>query len=80
MIKMEVDSRLQTDRETKALYQGLIKNCMNEIQSVRENMDAVVQKIIKDLKEVAQDSAERAHFLSRYIDEEILKIAQKTTK
>lgn len=31
MIKMEVDSRLQTDKETKALYQGLIKNCMNEI-------------------------------------------------
>lgn len=43
-------------------------------------MDSVVQKIIKDLKEVAQDSAERAHFLSRYIDEEILKIGQKTTK
>ena len=32
------------------------------------------------MKETAQDSAERAHFLSRYIDEEVLKIGQKVTK
>jgi hypothetical protein len=31
MIKMEVDSRLQTDKESKALYQGLIRNALNEI-------------------------------------------------
>ena len=31
MIKMEVDSRLQTDKESKNLYQGLIRNAMNEI-------------------------------------------------
>lgn len=36
MIRMEVESRLQTDKESKALYQGLIKNCMNEIQQVRD--------------------------------------------
>ena len=28
MIKMEVDSRLQTDKESKNLYQGLIRNVM----------------------------------------------------
>ena len=32
------------------------------------------------MKDAAQDSAERAHFLSRYIDEEILKIGNKTSK
>lgn len=32
------------------------------------------------MKETAQDSAERAHFLSRYIDEEIVKIGQKVVK
>jgi hypothetical protein len=37
-------------------------------------------KLLKDVKDQAQDSAERAHFLSRYIDEEILKIGDKTTK
>ena len=39
-----------------------------------------IQKLIKDVKDTAQDSAERAHFLSRYIDEEVLKIGQKVSK
>lgn len=80
MIKMEVDSRLQTDKESKNLYQGLIKNVMQELNSVRETTEQAVSKMTKDVKETAQDSAERAHFLSRYIDEEILKIGQKVTK
>ena len=33
---MEVDSRLQTDKEAKNLYQGLIKNAMNEIQTFKD--------------------------------------------
>ena len=80
MIKMEVESRLQTDKESKALYQGLIRNCMNEVQSLKDNTDGTLQKLVKDVKEVAHDSAERAHFLSRYIDEEVVKIGQKVTK
>ena len=35
---------------------------------------------MKEVKEAQQDSAERAAFLSRYIDEEIVKITQKTGK
>jgi hypothetical protein len=31
MIKMEVDSRLATDKESKNLYQGLIRNVMQEV-------------------------------------------------
>lgn len=77
---MEVDSRLQSDKESKNLYQGLIRNSMQEIQQFKESQDATIQKLIKDVKETAQDSAERAHFLSRYIDEEVLKIGQKVTK
>ena len=77
---MEVDSRLQTDKESKNLYQGLIKNVMQELNAVKEQTEATTQKLAKDVKETAQDSAERAHFLSRYIDEEILKIGQKVTK
>jgi gas vesicle protein len=74
MIKMEVDSRLQTDKESKSLYQGLIRNAMNEIQQFKEQQELTLQRLVKDVKETAQDSAERAHFLSRYIDEEVLKI------
>jgi hypothetical protein len=74
MIKMEVDSRLQTDKESKNLYQGLIRNVMQEVTGFRDSQEGVIQKLVKDVKDTAQDSAERAHFLSRYIDEEVLKI------
>lgn len=74
MIKMEVDSRLSNDRETKALIQNLIKNVMVEVAGIKEGSDKTIQKLMKDVKDTAHDSAERAHFLSRYIDEEILKI------
>ena len=80
MIKMEVDSRLQTDKESKNLYQGLIRNVMQEVAQSREAQEGTILKLVKDVKDTAQDSAERAHFLSRYIDEEVLKIGQKVTK
>ena len=36
MIKMEVDSRLSSDRETKSLIQSLVKNVMSEVAGVKE--------------------------------------------
>lgn len=80
MIKMEVDSRLQTDKEFKNLFQGMIKQVMQEVATTKESTDLLCQKLAKDVKEAAQDSAERAHFLSRYIDEEIVKMGQHVTK
>ena len=80
MIKMEVDSRLSSDKETKILIQSLIKNVMTEVAGVKEVHDKQLLKMAKDVKDTAHDSAERAHFLSRYIDEEIIKIGQKVTK
>ena len=74
MIKMEVDSRLQTDKETKTLYQGLIKNAMQEIQAFKDSQEGILEKLVKEVKETAADSAERSHLLSRYIDEEVVKI------
>jgi hypothetical protein len=74
---MEVDSRLSTDKETKTLIQNLIKNVMVEVASVKDLSDKTVQKLIKDVKDTAHDSAERAHFLSRYIDEEVVKVAKQ---
>ena len=53
---------------------------MQELASVRDNSESLAQKLGKEVKEAAQDSAERAHFLSRYIDEEIVKIGQRVTK
>ena len=59
MIKMEVDSRLQTDKESKNLYQGLIRNVMLELNQHKELTEVTVLKLTKDVKETAQDSAER---------------------
>lgn len=80
MIRMEVDSRLSTDKETKSLIQNLIKNVMMEVASIKDLSDKTVQKLIKDVKDTAHDSAERAHFLSRYIDEEVVKVGGKVGK
>jgi hypothetical protein len=53
---------------------------MVEVAGIKEVSDKTMQKLMKDVKDTAHDSAERAHFLSRYIDEEIVKIASKVTK
>jgi hypothetical protein len=36
---MEVDSRLQTDKEGKILYQSLIKNLMQELSTLRDSTE-----------------------------------------
>lgn len=53
MIKMEVDARLQADKETKNLYQGLIKNVMQELNAVKESTEQTVTKLTKDVKDTA---------------------------
>jgi len=80
MIRVEVDSRLTSDKDIKLLVQNLLKNVMNEVASIKEQQETTILKILKDVKDTAQDSAERAHFLSRYIDEEIVKIGGKVSK
>lgn len=80
MIKVEVDQRLQSDKDTKILVQNLLKNIMTEVGALKDSQDGTIMKLLKDVKDQAQDSAERAHFLSRYIDEEIAKVAEKTSK
>ena len=53
MIKMEVDSRLQTDKESKNLYQGLIRNVMQEVAQSRESQESTILKLVKDVKDTA---------------------------
>lgn len=75
-----MDQRLQSDKDTKMLVQNLLKNVMNEVSTIKEQQEVTVAKILKDVKDAAHESAERAHFLSRYIDEEIMKIGGKAGK
>ena len=39
---MEVDSRLQTDKESKNLYQGLIRNVMLELNQYKEVSEVTI--------------------------------------
>ena len=80
MIKIEVDQRMQSDKDTKMLISNMLKNVMAEISQLKEGQEVTIQKILKEVKDASQDSAERAHFLSRYIDEEIVKMGGKVTK
>ena len=59
MIKVEVDQRLQSDRDTKMLVQNLLKNVMNEVSAIKEQQEQTINKILKDVKNTAQESAER---------------------
>ena len=53
---------------------------MTEVAAVKEQHDLQLSKLAKDVKDTAHDSAERAHFLSGYIDEEVLKVGDKVAK
>ena len=47
---------------------------------MKEEMDSEMIKLNKEVKEIANDNSERAHFLSRYVDDEILKVSKKAAK
>lgn len=53
---------------------------MAEVAVVKEQAQDSSTAILKTMKESAQDQAERASFLSKYIDEELLKVQTKTGK
>jgi len=47
---------------------------------MKEDQDVELIKLNKEVKEIANDNSERAHFLSRYIDDEIMKVSMKAAK
>ena len=77
MIKLEVDTRLACDRETKALNEAAIKKVVEEFTLFKEDIEKKHNKLMKDLKEANAENSERANFLSRYIDEQIRKLDEQ---
>jgi len=47
---------------------------------MKEDMDVEMIWLGKEVKEIANDNSEWAHFLSRYVDDEILKVSKKAAK
>ncbi len=49
MIKVEVDQRLLSDRDTKLLVQNRLKNITTEVSGLKDNQDQIIQTILKDV-------------------------------
>ena len=58
----------------------MLRGITDEVSQMKEDMDVEVIRLSKEVKEIANDNSERAHFLSRYIDDEILKVSKKAAK
>lgn len=53
----------------------MLRGITDEVSQMKEDMDVEVIRLSKEVKEIANDNSERAHFLSRYVDDEILKVS-----
>ena len=80
MIQMETDAREQAEDEKKSVIQNMLRGITDEVATMKDEMDAEMIKLNKEVKEIANDNSERAHFLSRYVDDEILKVSKKAAK
>jgi len=58
----------------------MLRGITEEVSSMKEEMDVEVIKLNKEMKEIANDNSERAHFLSWYVDDEIVKVSKKAAK
>jgi tetrahydromethanopterin S-methyltransferase subunit G len=80
MIRMETDARERSEDEKKSLIQNLIRGVTEEVVGIKEDTDNEIRKLTQEVKDVANDNAERSHFLSRYVDDEIYKVSEKVAK
>lgn len=80
MIRLETDAREWAEDEKKGMLQNMLRNITDEVAQMKEDMDVEMIKLNKEVKEIANDNSERAHFLSWYIDDEILKVSKKAAK
>lgn len=80
MIRMETDARERSEDEKKTLIQNLIRGVTEEVVGIKEDTDNEIRKLTQEVKDVANDNAERSHFLSRYVDDEIFKVSEKVAK
>ena len=58
----------------------MLSGITEEVAAMKQDTDSELMKLNKEVKEIANDNSERSHFLSRYIDDEILKVSKKAAK
>ena len=70
-IKAEVDARFKADMESKAYNQNIYKNMENDINKLKKEIEEINKQVDSEIKTVKKDSSERAHILSKYIDQKM---------
>lgn len=78
MIKLEVETRLQGEKETKMVTEAIFKKFVDDMTTFKEFMEKQNRKFAKDLKEISTESSERSNFLSRYIEDLVKKHEEST--
>lgn len=73
MIKLEVDSRLFSEKDAKSFTEAMFKKIIEEMNAFKEAVEKQNKRFARDMKESNNENAERAGFLSRYIDDQIKK-------
>ena len=70
-VKAEVDARFKADMETKAYNQNMYKNMENDMNKLKKEIEEINKQVHIDIKTVSKDCSERAHNISKYIDQQI---------
>ena len=71
-VKAEIDERFKADMETKAYNQNIYKNMESDINKLKKEIEDISKQVHSDIKVVSKDCSERAHNISKYIDQKIL--------
>ena len=71
-IKMEINERIKADMEAKAFNQNIYKTMETEINKLKKEIEEINKQVQSDIKLVSKDCSERAHNISKYIDQKML--------
>ena len=71
-VKAEVDARFKADMETKSYNQNIYNNMENNINKLKKEIEDINKQVHSEIKIVSKDCSERAHNISKYIDQKLL--------
>jgi len=70
-VKLEIDARFQADMDNKSLAHTIAQRLMGEIDLLKRDIDKSVKETKESLKVNNNECSDRAHNLSKYIDQQV---------
>ncbi len=70
-VKLEIDARFQADMDNKSLAHTIAQRLMGEIDVLKRDIDKSVKETKESLKVNNNECSDRAHNLSKYIDQQV---------